>query len=101
MRLATDEVLRITDRAALFDDVEICERRSAEGKPATLANCIEVESAAFPCVRSARRAGLWDPAQWDAPTRISFRQIYAEALGDPAIKPLFDRLTEMSDVTLY
>ena len=75
IRPATDEVLRITGRATLLDDAQLCERFGAEGKPATLVIRIAVERAAFHCVRSARRARLWQPESWDAPTRISFGRI--------------------------
>ena len=38
---------------------------------------------------------------WDAPTRISFGKIYADALNQPEIEQEFDKLTEQSDSTLY
>lgn len=101
MRPATDEVLRISGQATLLDDADLCERLSAEGKPATLVIRIDVDRAAFHCVRSARRAGLWQPETWDAPTRISFGKIYADALGQSDLEPVFDKLTEESDSNLY
>src|SRR5579871_1958771 len=97
MRPATDEILRVTGRASLWDDCDLCDRLSAEGKPATLLIRVDVERAAFHCVRSARRAGLWNPASWDPPTRISFGRIYAEALGQPEIAPVFDKMAAESD----
>lgn len=101
VRPATDEMLRISGRATLLDDEDICRRLSADGKPAKLIISVAVERAAFHCVRSARRARLWDPESWDAPTRISFGKIYADALKQPAIEPVFDKLAEESDSTLY
>lgn len=101
MRPATDEVLRISGRASLHDDADLCEVHGAGGKPAILVIRIEVERAAFHCVRSARRAGLWNPASWDASTRISFGKIYADALGQPELHQPFDAMTEQSDSTLY
>ncbi|MCT2401869.1 pyridoxamine 5'-phosphate oxidase family protein [Novosphingobium mangrovi (ex Huang et al. 2023)] len=101
VRPATDEVLRISGRATLHDDTEACERLSAGGKPAVLVIRVEVERAAFHCVRSARRGRLWDPESWDAPTRISFGRIYAEALEQPELRETFDRFAEESDSTLY
>ena len=100
IRPGTDEVLRISGRASLFDDADICERLAGGGKPALLAIRVEVDRAAFHCVRSARRAGLWDPASWDAPTRISFGKIYADAVGDQSIREELDRLAGESDSTL-
>ena len=98
---ATDEVLRVTGRAVLLDDADLRARLMTGGKPARLVIRVAVERAAFHCVRSARRAGLWDPQRWDAPTRISFGRIYADALGQPEIESVFDRLAEESDSTLY
>lgn len=94
---ATDEVLRISGRASLHDDAELCERLAARGAPAVLAIRVEVDRAAFHCVRSARRAGLWDPASWPAPGKISFGAIYAQALGQPEIREMFDAMAEEHD----
>jgi uncharacterized protein len=101
IRPATDEVLRISGKATLLDDTDICERMSAGGKPAVLIIRVNVDRAAFHCVRSARRAGLWDPSRWDAPTRISFGKIYSAALGQPELLEPFDEMTKESDSTLY
>lgn len=101
IRPATDEVLRISGRATLLDDRDLCERLSADGKPATLIIRVAVERAAFHCVRSARRAKLWEPQSWDPPTRISFGRIYADALRQPEVETVFDRLAEESDSRLY
>ena len=101
LRPATDEVLRVSGRAALVDDGDICARLAAGGKPAVLAIRVAIDRAAFHCVRSARRAGLWNPATWDAPAPVSFGRIYAEALGQSDARALFDRLTEESNASLY
>ena len=97
IRPATDEILRISGQATLFDDAEICARLSARGKPAVLAIRIDIDRAAFHCVRSARRAGLWQPETWDAPGKISFGKIYAEALAMPDIREAFDQMAEEHD----
>ena len=97
IRPATDEILRISGRATLIDDVEVCERLSARDKPAVLAIRVAIDRAAFHCVRSARRAGLWQPETWDAPGKISFGRIYAEALAMPDIVEAFDQMAEEHD----
>lgn len=97
LRPATDEVLRISGRATLLDDADICARLSARGKPAVLAIRVAIDRAAFHCVRSARRAGLWQPETWDAPGKISFGQIYAEALAMPDIREAFDQMAQEHD----
>jgi uncharacterized protein len=94
---ATDEVLRISGRAVLRDDVDLCDRLSARGKPAVLVIRVEIDRAAFHCVRSSRRAGLWQPDTWEAPAKISFGKIYADALGIPDIREAFDQMAEEHD----
>jgi PPOX class probable FMN-dependent enzyme len=101
IRPATDEVLRISGRATLFHDASACQRLAAGGRPAVLVIRVEIDRAAFHCVRSARRAGLWDPTSWDDPTRVSFGRIYAEALQKPEVQEMFDNLTEVSNSKLY
>jgi hypothetical protein len=100
LRPATDEVLRISGRATLIDDADICERLSAGGQPAVLAIRVAIDRAAFHCVRSARRAGLWQPETWDAPGKISFGKIYADALEMPDIVEAFDKMAEEHDAHL-
>jgi uncharacterized protein len=97
IRPATDEILRVSGRATLLDDAEVCARLSARGKPAVLAIRVDIDRAAFHCVRSARRAGLWQPETWDAPGKISFGQIYADALAMPDIREAFDQMAEEHD----
>jgi PPOX class probable FMN-dependent enzyme len=101
LRPGTDEVLRISGRATLIADAATCERLAGGGKPAVLAIQIAIDRAAFHCPRSARRAGLWRPDQWDEPTRIYFGQIYAEALAAPEVREPFDAMSEESNATLY
>lgn len=100
MRPATDEVLRICGRATIHDDADLCERLSARGKPALLVIRVEIDRAAFHCVRAARRAGLWQPDTWDKAGSISFGRIYAEAVGAPEVRELFDRMTDESNAKL-
>ncbi len=97
---AIDEVLRVSGRATLHDDADLCANLAARGEPAMLAIKVEIDRAAFHCVRSARRAGLWAPESWRTPGKISFGRIYAEALGQPEIRVLFDKMAEEHDEKL-
>ena len=101
VRPATEEVLRISGRATLHDDPDICERLSAGGKPAKLVIRVEIDRAAFHCARAAKRAGLWNPESWDAPMPVSFGKIYAEGLQDPSVEKLFEELSQKSNSELY
>ena len=97
---ATDEVLRISGRATLHDDPELCARLPARGEPALLVIRVAIDRAAFHCVRSARRAALWDPASWGPAGKISFGKIYADALKQPEIREAFDKMAEAHDAEL-
>jgi len=97
---ATDEVLRISGRAVLLDDADLCARLSARGVPAVLIIKVAIDRAAFHCVRSARRAGLWQPETWGAPGKISFGKIYADALERPEIREMFDQMAAAHDAEL-
>lgn len=99
-RPATYEVLRVSGRAELLDDADLCERLPARGEPAILVTRVHVDRTAFHCVRSAKRAKLWEPQSWDAPGRISFGRIYAEALGQPEIREAFDQMVEEHNAQL-
>lgn len=80
-RPSTWEVLRITGKAELVDDAELCEQLSARGQAALLGIRVEIDRAYFHCARSLRRAKLWEPVSWGAPGRISFGRIIASATG--------------------
>src|ERR1700757_500643 len=97
---ATDEVLRISGRATLHDDADLCAQLAARGEPAVLVIRVEIDRAAFHCVRSARRAGLWEPSTWGPPGKISFGKIYADALNRPEIRDSFDKMAEAHDAAL-
>jgi PPOX class probable FMN-dependent enzyme len=101
IRPGTDEVLRISGRATLHRDPDLCERLAGGGKPAVLAIKVDIGRAAFHCPRSARRGGLWQHELWDEPQKISFGQIYAESMSAPEVKELFDQLAKESDGKLY
>jgi PPOX class probable FMN-dependent enzyme len=94
---ATDEVLRVSGRASLHDDLALRERLGARGEPAVLVIKVTIDRAAFHCVRSARRAGLWQPETWPEPGKISFGKIYADALNRPEIRESFDQMAEEHD----
>lgn len=78
---ATGETLRVSGTAEIFDDAELVASLSSVGKPALLATRVHVERCYFHCARSIMRAGLWDPASWPAPGRISFGRIIAPRVG--------------------
>lgn len=77
---ATWEILRIVGTAELDDDPFLCQKMAARDRAAILVIRIRVERAYFHCARSLRRAKLWDPSSWNAPTHISFGRIIARAV---------------------
>ena len=77
----TGETLRVSGRAALYDDADLCERLAARGKPAKLVMKVEVVRAYFHCAKSILRANLWKPESWDAdPLKVSFGKLFAELM---------------------
>jgi PPOX class probable FMN-dependent enzyme len=77
----TGETLRVSGRATLHDDADLCARLSARGKPAQFVMKVDVVRAYFHCARSILRAHLWKPEKWDAdPLRVSFGKIFAEIM---------------------
>lgn len=86
----TNETLRVTGRAELTRDPDVCARLSARGQPALLAIRVAVETCFFHCPKAFMRASLWEPATWQ-PYRISFGEIFAPMLGADA-RELDERL---------
>lgn len=100
-RPATEEVLRISGRARLLDDQDVCERLATRGKPAILAIRVDIQRAFFHCPRSIKRAGLWRPESWGQPTRISMGAIIAEALKRPELKDAIDEISDQRNEELW
>lgn len=97
----TADTVRVTGRATLIDDRDICERHAMGGKAALLMMRVEIERAFFHCSRPILRAGLWNPETWGQPMKISYGRIYAEALGNPDIVEMFDTITEERNHDLW
>jgi len=97
----TGDAVRVSGRATLRDDPEICDRLGMNGKPALLVMRMEIERAFFHCPRAILRSGLWDPGTWGEAMRISYGKIYAKALGNPEIEDLFDSLSEARNHDLW
>jgi uncharacterized protein len=87
----TGETLRVSGRASLHDDVELCERLSARGRAATLVMRVAIARTYFHCARSVLRANLWNPENWPAPMKVSFGKIIADATaGDSTMADQID-----------
>jgi len=97
----TNDTVRVTGRAILLDDADLCERHAMQGKPALLMLRVEVERAFFHCSRPILRAGLWNPETWGDPMKISYGKIYAKALGNPEIVEMFDTITAERENDLW
>jgi PPOX class probable FMN-dependent enzyme len=84
---ATGETLRVSGRATLHDDADLCERLAARGQPAKLVIRVAVQRAYFHCARSILRAKLWEPQSWDAPHKVSFGRIIREQAALAPVVP--------------
>ncbi len=90
----TGDAVRVSGRATLHDDVELCTRLSGHGKPALLAIKVAVERAFFHCPRAILRSDLWNSETWADSMRVSYGKIYAKALGMPEIVASFDEMAD-------
>lgn len=97
----TNDTLRVTGRATLIDDADLCQRHAMGGKPALLMMRVSIERAFFHCSRSILRAGLWKPETWGEPMTISYGKIYAKAMGNPEIEAMFDTITKEREHDLW
>ncbi len=94
---ATGDTLRLSGRATLHDDADVCARLAARGKPAKLFLRVAVIRAYFHCARSILRAELWKPETWGAPFKISVGRIVREQTqGDGDLAKRIDEHTELS-----
>ncbi|HWD28224.1 MAG TPA: MSMEG_1061 family FMN-dependent PPOX-type flavoprotein [Rhizomicrobium sp.] len=75
----TGETLRVSGRATLHDDEDLCARLSSRGKPAKLVMKLAVDRAYFHCARAILRSNLWKPDAWAAdPLKVSFGKLVME-----------------------
>ncbi len=72
--------MRISGRATLHDDPDLCDRLASRGKPAKLVMKVAVTRAYFHCARSILRANLWQPDKWAQPMKVSFGKLFAEIM---------------------
>jgi PPOX class probable FMN-dependent enzyme len=98
---ATGDALRITGRATLLDDPEICDRLASHGKSAILAVRVEIDRAFFHCPRAILRAGLWKPETWGRPIRVSMGKVIGAALGKPEIADTIDAISDQRTDELW
>jgi uncharacterized protein len=91
----TGETLRVSGRATLHDDADLCERLASQGKPAKLVMRLAVDRAYFHCAKAILRSNLWKPETWDAdPLKVSFGKLFAELTkaDDTAAKTIDERV---------
>ena len=91
----TGETLRITGRAEIFDDGDLCAKLGTPERPALLAIRIHVERCYFHCARAMLRSKLWEPESWPPAQRILFGRIIAPRVGgDEAMAAAIDGRVE-------
>jgi PPOX class probable FMN-dependent enzyme len=81
------ETLRIEGRAKLTRDPALCERLSAQGKPALLVTRIHVEACFLHCGKALIRSRLWQPERWAPAPAISFGRQYAAKRVELPVTP--------------
>ncbi len=58
------ETIRVSGRAEILIDDELCQSFSIKGKPASSILSIKVEKAYFQCQKAIARSALWDPSNY-------------------------------------
>lgn len=88
----TGETLRVSGRAVLLDDAQLCASFPARGRSALLVTQINVSECYFHCAKAFLRSHLWQPDTWPEPINISFGREIAQKGGLPAAEiEAFDR----------
>lgn len=98
---ATGDAVRVSGRASLHDDADLCGRLSSHGRPAILVMKVEIERAFFHCPRAILRAQLWKPESWGEPMRISIGAIIGKAMGKPEIAEVIDTISDERNEALW
>ena len=80
-----EETLRVTGRAVIKDDADLCARFEARGKPALLVQEVTIETCFFHCAKAFKRSQTWNPESWGEPLKISFGDIIARLAGKKGV----------------
>ncbi len=82
MRPRCSETLRISGRAELVTDPDLCARLQARGRAAILLLKITVTEAYFHCGKAFIRNGLWQTEAWpDKELNVSFGREIGDQIG--------------------
>ncbi|NKB72445.1 MAG: hypothetical protein GKR89_35665 [Candidatus Latescibacteria bacterium] len=82
MRPRCSETLRLSGRAELVTDPDLCARLEARGSAAILLLKITVTEAYFHCGKAFIRSGLWQPEAWpDEELKVSFGREIGDKIG--------------------
>lgn len=99
-----NEVLRVTGKAQIARDANLCADLAINGRAASFVTLITVRRAFFHCGKAVIRSALWNAARHDVPSDLP---TYAEALTVHAAVPkdrtaaLANRLTHNDKHRLY
>jgi uncharacterized protein len=80
----TGETLRVSGRAVLLDDADLCASFPARDRPALLVTQITVSECYFHCAKAFLRSRLWQAGTWPEAIDISFGHEIAQQGGLPA-----------------
>lgn len=98
---ATGDAVRVSGRASLHDDLDLCRSLRSHGKDAILVIRVEIERAFFHCPRAILRAQLWKPESWGEPMRISIGRIIGEAMSKPEMAEIIDQISDERNEDLW
>ena len=100
------ETIRVSGRAEILIDAELCNEFSINEKPASSVLSVTVEKAYFQCQKALARSRLWDPASYpergELPTAGQMTRHFAELQDQEFDGDSYDRkYPEYMKETLY
>lgn len=100
------ETIRVSGRAEILIDDELCQSFSIKGKPASSVLSITIEKAYFQCQKAIARSSLWDPAAYidrkELPTAGQMAKYFSAKKGIEFDGEAYDRdYPEYMKKTIY
>lgn len=100
------ETIRVSGRAEILIDDELCQSFSVNAKPASSVLSITVEKAYFQCQKAIARSSLWDPAMYidrnELPTAGQMAKFFSSQKGIEFDGEAYDRgYPEHMNRTIY
>jgi uncharacterized protein len=100
------ETIRLSGKAKIIADQELCQSFSIDGKPASSVLSIEVDKIYYQCQKAIARSKIWDSTTYidrsDLPTAGQMTKIFADTNGKEFDAETYDKnYPEIMKKTIY